>query len=353
MSGMDFHGKLAIGVDIGGTKIAVSLIDLSGKVADKRVFDTNVQRGPWQAVNGIIASIHDIVQRHRISLEETIGIGVACGGPLDHERGLILSPPNLPGWDRIPINEILHREFNLPVALENDANAGAVAEMLFGAGKERRERGRPVKDLLYLTMGTGIGGGLILDGRLYRGITGSAGEVGHMKVVHNGPLCRCGRRGCLEAVCSGPSIARRAREAIEERMANSGTGDPGEVTSMVRLAEGDPLKITAKEVFDAARLGDELARHIVQETAEFLGIGLANLVNILNPEIIVLGTIATRVGDLLLGPVREVVAREAWEEPAGAVEIRGSSLGDYIGDYAAVAALFAEFDPHTALTPLP
>jgi glucokinase len=248
---------------------------------------------------------------------------------MDAEQGIILGPPNLPSWRHVPIVQVLEREFGLYARLENDANAGALAEWRFGAGRGRRS-------VVYMTMGTGIGGGLVLDGRLYRGANGNAGEVGHMRIVaEGGPTCGCGKQGCLEAYCSGPAIARRAREAL--------ACQPTEGTPLLERA-GRIEAVTAEHVFAAAREGDRLALRLVDETAHWLGVGLANVIQLLNPEAIVLGTIATEQGDFFLDRVRHVVRAETWPQLFAAVDILPSPLGSQTGDYGAISVILAELD---------
>jgi len=246
----------------------------------------------------------------------------------------------------VPIVDILEREFGLYARLENDANAGALAEWRFGAGRGKRS-------VVYMTMGTGIGGGLVLDGRLYRGANGNAGEVGHMRVTpQGGPPCGCGKRGCLEAYCSGPAIARRAREELaraREELARAHqehTGDPETAQTgagLLNLA-GSIEAVTAEHLFAAARKGDALALRMVDETAHLLGVGLANVIQVLNPEAIVLGTIATEQGDFFLDRVRHAARAETWPQMFEVVEILPSPLGSQVGDYGAISVLLHALD---------
>jgi len=292
---------------------------------------TDAHLGPDTGVARLIEMLHETIRATGKGLDHSqiAGIGVACGSPMDAERGVILGPPNLQSWNPVPIVEILEREFGLYTRLENDANAGALAEWLFGAGRGRRH-------VVYLTMGTGIGGGLVLDGRLYRGANGNAGEIGHMRVVdRGGPLCGCGKHGCLEAFCSGPSIARRAREAL--------AAAPGEPGAALRTTVGADLdRLTAEHLFAAARAGDPLALQLVDETAHYMGIALANVIQAFNPEVIVLGTIATAQGDFFLDRVRRVVREETWPLMSEIVEIAPSPLGSRVGDYGAISVLLQE-----------
>lgn len=311
-----------LGADVGGTKLATVLSTRDGEILHKVRLPTEAARGPEFGVARLISMIRQNLAETGVPAEQIAGIGVACGSPMDAQRGIILGPPNLQSWNPVPIKEKLETAFGIYTQLENDANAGALAEWLFGAGKGKQH-------VVYMTMGTGIGGGLILDGRLYRGANGNAGEVGHMRVVdEGGPLCGCGKRGCLEAFCSGPSIARRTREALSK-------------ASGARIAAlaGDIERVTAEHLFAAAREGDALALRLVDETAHYMGVGLANIIQAINPQVIVLGTIATEQGDFFLDRVRRVVRAETWPQMSSAVEILPSPLGDRVGDYGAISVI--------------
>jgi glucokinase len=305
-----------------------------GEILHKVRRPTDAHRGSAFGVARLIEMLHETIActnaKGVSGTDQIAGIGVACGSPMDAEQGIILGPPNLQSWNPVPIKEILETEFGLYTRLENDANAGALAEWLFGAG-------RGYQHVIYLTMGTGIGGGLVLDGRLYRGANGNAGELGHMRVVDvGGPPCGCGKRGCLEAFCSGPSIARRTRQALVEA--------PGSAWAqqMYETLNGDLDQVTAEHLFAAARQGDPLALHLVDETAHYMGIALANVIQAFNPEVIVLGTIATAQGDFLLDRVRRVVRAETWPLMSEGVEIAPSPLGSRVGDYGAISVLLQE-----------
>ena len=321
----DVHQSQApyvLGVDVGGTKLSTVLATRDGNLLHKIRLPTEEKRGPEFGVPRLISMLHQTLQATQASRTDVVGIGVACGSPMDAARGVILGPPNLQSWNPVPIKEILEAEFDLYTQLENDANAGALAECLFGAGKGKR-------NIIYMTMGTGIGGGVILEQRLYRGTNGNAGEVGHMRVVsQGGPLCGCGKHGCLESFCSGPAIARRTKEALAS-----------ETDSAIMDLAGSTDAVTAEHVFRAARQGDTLALHLVDETAHHLGVGLANIIQILNPQIIVLGTIATEQGDFFLDRVRRVVRAETWPQLSEVVQILPSPLGAKVGDYAAISVI--------------
>jgi glucokinase len=268
----------------------------------------------------LAAMVREVMAAGNVMADEVRGVGVSCGGPLDTKTGVVYAPPNLPGWEAVPVKRILEDALGLPVSVENDANATAVAEWRFGAGQGTR-------NLIFMTVGTGIGGGLILDGRLYHGTNDLAGEVGHQTILMDGPLCGCGKRGCLEALASGPAIARLARESMMY----------GRHKRVLALAGGKPGDITAEHVVQAAKEGDPFARQILEEAGTYLGVGIANLIQILNPERVILGTIAVHAGDLILEPVRKAVADYAWERSRQVCEILPAALGDRAQDLAAVA----------------
>ena len=314
-----------VGIDIGGTKLATVVADKTGHILGKVRKPTHSEKGPEYAIGLLFDMVREVVSQ--VGLEQTSisAIGVSCGGPLDTKTGIVYSPPNLPGWDALPLKALLESEFQVPVVIENDANASALAEFRFGGG-------RGYSAVLYMTMSTGIGGGIVIDGQVYHGANDSAGEVGHQILLPNGPRCGCGKRGCLEALCSGPAIARRAQAALQKQ--RKGGKSP---TALLTFTDGRIEAIKSEHVLAAARTGDALALELVQETAYYMGWGIANLVNILNPDIVLLGTIAVAAGDLLLDPIRETVSKFAMTRPAEAVHIAPAQLGDALGDLAAVA----------------
>jgi glucokinase len=298
---------VVLGLDIGGTKLAAGVVTGDGRVLSRAVIPAHAADGPWSMIERHIALGRQVVAEAGVDWSRIAGIGIACGGPLDPDAGVILSPPNLPGWDRIPLVDTVSERLGLPAAVENDATAGALAEWWFGAG-----RSRGVDDLIYLTISTGIGGGLVLGGQLYTGVAGNAGELGHLTVIYNGRQCGCGRRGCLEAYASGTNIAARAREAIAA----------GETSSLSELPS-----LTSKEVAEQARAGDPLATRIWDETMAMLASGVANILDVFNPALVVLGGGVTRVGDQLLVPVREAALRDAMEPARRSAEIVLTELG--------------------------
>ena len=318
--------KHVVGIDIGGTKLATVVADSTGHILNKVRKPTLAERGPEYTLQLLFDMVRETVELAGLRQAAISAIGVSCGGPLDTKTGIVYSPPNLPGWDALPLKTQLESEFQIPVTIENDANASALAEYRFGGG-------RGYNAVLYMTMSTGIGGGIVLDGQVYHGANDSAGEVGHQILVPDGPSCGCGKRGCLEALCSGPAIARRAQAAVRKQL----TDENVSTTALLNLANGRIEDIKSENVLEAARRNDALALQLVEETAYYMGWGIANLVNILNPDIVLLGTIAIAAGDLLLDPIRRTVSEFAMTRPAEAVKIAPAQLGDALGDLAAVA----------------
>lgn len=319
-------GTHVVGIDIGGTKLATVVADSTGHILSKVRKPTLAERGPEYALQLLFDMVRETVEQANLEQQSISAIGVSCGGPLDTKTGIVYSPPNLPGWDALPLKAQLESEFQIPVTIENDANASALAEFRFGGG-------RGYDAVLYMTMSTGIGGGIVINGEIYHGANDSAGEVGHQILLPDGPLCGCGKRGCLEALCSGPAIALRTQKAIRKQLANGNAS----ATRLLNLANNSIENVKSEHVLQAARTGDVLALQLVKETAYYMGWGIANLVNILNPDIVLLGTIAIAAGDLLLNPIRKTVSELAMTRPAEVVKIAPAQLGDALGDLAAIA----------------
>jgi glucokinase len=285
----------AVGVDVGGTKIAAFRVDQRGGVLDRAIVPT-----PAQDAEALLRSLEDLSRE--VLSEEVAAIGIGAAGMIEHATGVLRYAPNLP-WRELPLADRVSEATGRPCVVDNDANAAAWAEFRFGAG-------RNVRHMLLVTVGTGIGGGIVADGALFRGAQGFAAEIGHIIVEPDGPLCGCGNRGCWEQVASGRAIDRLAREAAAD--------DPEAL--FVQLAEGDPARVTGVLVTRAAKQGDDLARTILDEVGRRLGEGMAGLANVLDPELIVLGGGAVEAGDLLLGPARRAF-QDALEAPEDRPEI--------------------------------
>ncbi len=305
-----------LGIDIGGTKMAVGVATPEGKLLASDRILTTVGEGPGAALGRLIDLCRRVIAR---SGEPVAVAGVGCVGPLDQKGGLVLSPVNLPGWDRVPLVQTIREALNAPVFLDNDANAAAMGEHRFGAG-------RGVANMIYLTISTGVGGGIIIDNHLYQGESGNAGEVGHMSVDFNGRPCGCGNIGCIEQYASGTAIVKRMREALEA---------PGGNKSVLRDLAAD--EITTKAVIDAAEAGDMTAKRVWDETILALGTALASFIHIFNPRRIVLGGGVTNAGEHLLGPLREATRKRTVRPMMDIVDIVQAELGHDVGIFGAIA----------------
>ena len=313
--------SLLLGVDIGGTKCAVTLGLPQGDdilIKDKLRFPTTDVDG---TIRDIKSAIREVLGRNGLGTDAIKAIGISCGGPLDSKTGVIMSPPNLPGWDNIPIVKILSGEFGAPAAVHNDANACALAEWRFGAGKG-------TKNMVFMTFGTGLGAGLIIDGKLYTGTNDNAGELGHIRLEEYGPV-GYGKSGSFEGFCSGSGIEQLARSLAKERIQMG-----GEVSW---CPDGNLDGITAKKVAEALREGDPLAKRVYEISARHLGAGLAVVMDILNPELIVIGSIYARNEDIFKPLMDEVLEREALPLARKVCKVVPAALGESIGDYAALS----------------
>ena len=306
---------LRVGFDIGGTKCAVCIGRYEGetlKVIKKQVIPTDLSVSPETMLSRLMMLADSLLEGERLS-----AIGVSCGGPLSSVSGRVLGPPNLPGWDDVPVVALLNAHYGVPVALRNDADAGALAEWRWGAGKGCRH-------MVFLTFGTGLGAGLILNGKLYSGACDMGGEVGHIRLAEYGPV-GYGKSGTFEGFCSGGGIAQLAamyrKEALQQGVVPSYDADA-----------------TAKEVAEAARAGDLTAGKVFDTCAYQLGRGLSVIVDLLNPERIILGSLFGRCHDLLWEKTAAVIRQEALQASASACQIVPAMLGESIGDYAALAA---------------
>lgn len=327
----------AAGVDLGGSKIAAGIVASDGRLLAARQEPTHPEEGPEGVLARIVAGVRAACREAGLSPGELAGVGVGCPGPLDYREGRVIQAPNL-GWHDVPVAAPLAAALGLPVWLENDANAAALAENRWGAGAGARH-------MLYLGVGTGIGSGLVLDGKVYRGGYGSAGEAGHVIVEPGGPWCNCGQRGCAEAIAGGAGLARRAAAglrlrapALARRVAAAAGGEgttPTPGARLFALAGGDPDRVDARLVYEAARQGDPLARRLVDEAFRALGLLVASLVNLFDPERVVIGGgVASREASFVEA-VREVVRLEQHHVPFDPARIVPAELGEEAGLYGA------------------
>ena len=310
-----------IGVDVGGTKCAVTYGQKEGfelHIREKiRFATTDVD----ETIANIVRAVDDVMRKNGLTAGNTAAIGVSCGGPLDSRTGVVMSPPNLPGWDNIPIVKLLGDRFGIRTGIHNDANACALAEWKFGAGIGAR-------NMAFLTFGTGLGAGLILDGKLYAGTNDNAGELGHIRLSDFGPV-GYGKCGSFEGFASGGGIAQLARFKVSEKH------QMGQRVSW--CAPGQLDEITARDVADAAAAGDELALEIYRISATYLGRGLAIVIDLINPEVIVIGGIYTRNREMMEPFVLREIEREALSHARRVCSIRPAALREQIGDYAALS----------------
>ena len=305
---------MLLGFDIGGTKCAVVCAqETSGNIEllDKKSIPTDLSVSPETMIERLIDLADEMIDKNEVT-----AVGISCGSPLDSKRGVIMSPPNLKGWDDVHIVDILKQHYHVAVHLQNDANACAVAEWKFGAG-------RGTQNMVFLTFGTGFGAGLILDGRLYSGTNDNAGEIGHIRAADDGPD-GYGKRGSFEGFCSGGGIAQLGKIYAKQAM------ESGVVPS---YANGE---ITAKTIADSANAGDKTAIEVYKTSGEMLGKCLSLIIDLLNPEKIVIGSIFARSKNLLWEYAKEVIDREALSTSAGVCEVVSAQLGEQIGDYASI-----------------
>ena len=306
------------GIDIGGTKIAVSIGTRSGKILDRIIFSSEQGKFAQQSIQKIQTSFAALLDRHHIKRQDILGVGVGMPGAIHPTTQVILKSPNLPSWEGVSLGKILRQKLKLPVSVENDANAAALGEFFFGFG-------RRTNHFIYITVSTGIGSGIVVNGQLLRGETGTAGEAGHMTMVRNGHPCPCGKRGCLEAYSSGTAMANYVKRALK-------AGRRSHFFSKLRTSD-----ITGQLVGEAAGKKDSLAIEARTSAADYLGIALANLINLLNPKRIILGGGVMEQTNHFWAPMMAAAKREAWPMAFDSCEILRSKLGTHVGDLGAMA----------------
>ncbi len=297
------------GIDMGATHLMILIANFAGQALTEQEVPFDITQSPKTSLDQIDQLLRELLQGLNLTLQDLAAVGLSVPGPVVSNEGMVVAPPIMPGWDQFPIRATLEERWkNIPVSLNNDAEMGALGEWAYGAD-------RGVKNLAYIKVGTGVGAGLLIDGQIYSGATGSAGEIGHTAIAENGPLCTCGNRGCLETLTGGNAIARIAQEAARKN-------------ERTKLAEIHPVEnITALDVANAARAGDLIAQQILINAGEHLGIAIASLVNLFNPNVIIVGGGVAQVGDLFLEPVRKAVQKRSLPALAQAVRITTALLG--------------------------
>jgi glucokinase len=316
---------LTLGIDLGGTKILTAVTDSQGKVLSRDHSITPATKGHEAVIQSILDSAHAALEQAGVTISEISVVGIGAPGISNPEAGILFTSPNLPGWRNVLLRDIIQNKLGKKAFLINDANAAALGEFYFGAAKGAR-------NFIYITLSTGIGGGIVIDGKIYTGAIGTAGEVGHMTIDDDGPICNCGNKGCWETLASGTALAREAKHRIKE----------GVRTSILKYADGDIEKVTAQVIHSAAQQGDSLAKELIARTGYYVGVGLANLINIFNPELIVIGGGLSNIGDMLFRPAFKTAEERAYKEAFQAVRFTPAELGRNSGVVGAAAFAFQE-----------
>ncbi len=315
--------KTAIGVDIGGTSVKLGLVDGRGKILDRSVFVTKDFPGRNRFLKELSSQIFELSAKAKSRGLVVAGVGIGAPGPIDVERGFVYSFPNIPGWRNTPLKIILEKKIKLKVCVDNDANAMALAEYMFGAGLGSRS-------MIALTLGTGIGGGLVIDGKLFHGSTFSAAETGHLQINEGGPLCACGNRGCVEAYVGNGYFIRELQRRLD-----------GGAKSILSQWIRQGRQLTPKLAQEATRAGDVFCKKMWEEAGAHLGTALAGLVNILNPDRIVIGGGIALGGEMVFGPVRRTIAKKAFPIAARSAKVLPAKLGADAGVVGAAALVLA------------
>ena len=302
-----------IGIDVGGTNVKIALVDGEGKIIYSNSVPTYAQMGYEYTVNNIKQAIKDLMKETNTEAKDIQGIGFDFPGQVDCKTGVVKLAPNIPGWVNVPIAQMIEDEFHIPTRIDNDVRCAALGELKFGAG-------RGCENFVCITVGTGIGSGLVINGKVVRGAANAAGELGHIKLqMEDGPLCGCGDSGCLEAFASGPSIVAMAQEYLK-----------GGKSAKFRELAGDG-EITPYIVAKAAEAGDPVAKRIFEKMGYYIGMGLTSVINLLNPEKIIIGGGVAECGDLLLDPIRRTINDRAMKVQRESVEIVPAELGNSAG----------------------
>lgn len=319
--------EVIIGVDLGGTNVKTAMVSRDKKILARESRPTNAEGGPEAVMKVMEQGIQELLASSGLRMPDVLAVGFGAPGPMNWQTGIVYSPPNLPGWKNVPLADAMHRRLGVPCYVDNDANVACYGEYWLGAGQG-------TESMAVLTLGTGVGGGIVVFGELLRGIDGTAAELGHLKVQRDGRLCGCGSRGCLEAYASVTGMVRTAIEGLEQ----------GKESRLKSLGGGDFKKITGKMISDAAQQGDAFAQWVFRETAIWLGLGIASIVNLQNPEKVVLCGGMIAAGDLLFAPVRETVMANAFEVPAKRCQIVPAGLGADSGVIGCAGCALARYE---------
>lgn len=320
--------KYAIGVDIGGTNIKLGIISSLGKIIKKTMVDTMGEKGPDVVVSQLKKGISELIQKNNLNGRGKItGIGIGCAGTVNQEKGIVENPPNLAGWDRVPLGSIIRKEFGFNVFIDNDANAAALGEMHFGAGKK-------FNSFIMVTLGTGVGGGIISNRKIYRGDFGAAGEIGHSVIDFNGPKCNCGSFGCIEAYVGNHYLVKRIQGEMKSKTD----------TKIWDLINYDIEKLNPRVIDEAAQMGDEYAKSIIVQTGEYLGCALASIANILDISTFILGGGVAGFGEPLIKAAQRKAAERALIPLRKRIKVLPAKLKNDAGIQGSSALVFYRMD---------
>ena len=317
--------KYVVGVDIGGTNVKVAILDLKGRIYRKKVFSTKEFSKKNELINELTRNIKAAIYENRLKAKDILGIGIGVPGLIDSRQGIIHYLVNIKGFIKVPLKQIIENKLNIPTFLDNDVNVMCLGELHYGNAKG-------AKNVVCITLGTGVGGGIVIEGKLYRGASLSAGEVGHVTINENGPHCNCGNRGCMESYVGNVAITKDAIRRIKKN----------KKTLIYKLVGGKLSEVTPKVISRAAGKGDRLAKHILKDTGMRIGVGLSTIINILNPEKIMIGGGVAEAGSILFDAIRKSVNSRAMKVPAKAVKIIKAKLGKDAGIIGAVALVKEE-----------
>ncbi|GMV94676.1 MAG: NagC family transcriptional regulator [Candidatus Hydrogenedentota bacterium] len=319
--------SVVVGIDLGGTNVKTAVVARNGKMRGKDSRPSRADDGLDAVVDTMVASVEQALENAGADPSDMLAVGVGAPGPMNWRTGIVFSPPNLPGWKDVPLADIMSERLMVPAYVDNDANVACWGEFWSGAGTE-------VDSMVCLTLGTGVGGGIVVDGRLVRGIDGTAAEIGHLNVMRDGRQCNCGAKGCLECYASVSGMERTALEGIEA----------GRPTILTEMCGGDLDKIDGKMISDALQKGDEFAAWVMTETGIWLGTGIGSLINLLNPEMVVLCGGMIAAGEALFKPVRETAQAQSFDVPGARVQIVPAGLGADSGVIGAAGCALQRFE---------
>ncbi len=319
--------KYYIGIDLGGTNVVVVVVDKKGKIYGYKQFPTSGEKGPEFIIKNISDNVIKLGNELKISFKDIKNIGIGSPGPLDSKKGIIMGAVNLPGWKYVELKKKIEKYLNIKTGVENDANCAVYGEKWIGAGKNTR-------DVVGFTLGTGVGGGIIIGGKLIRGANYNAAEIGHTSLNPNGRICKCGAHGCLEQYASATAIATSAKEKIKE----------GAKSIITEIVKGDINKITSKTVYEALISGDKLAKDVWDEFIKYLGAGIANVIQTLNPEMIIIAGGVINAGKYLFEPLKDAVKKQTFPQTFDIVKIVPARLGELAGAIGAAGIVINEPD---------